>query len=159
MFGEITVLSHSLTWGVKPRDCLFATINCHLRPNLSEHSTDHNAKMTSAYSEWSWVKQEQNTKEEMCPPLNAFILVLKYMHVFIHHQNASWKKFSKAHALTFELHIVPTQCRFIVELAITQDMTVNNQGHIFQSGDQTTTCIFYSAARPWRSRVRAESPF
>lgn len=43
-------------------------------------------------------------------------------------------------------------------MAIKQDMTVNNQGHIFQSGDKTTTCIFYSVARPWQYTGLEQTP-
>lgn len=38
-------------------------------------------------------------------------------------------------------------------------MTVNNQGHIFQSGDQTTTCIFTALLDLDGSRVRADPLF
>lgn len=40
-----------------------------------------------------------------------------------------------------------------------EDMRVNNQGHIFQSGDQTTTCIFTALLDLDSSRVRAEPLF
>lgn len=42
------------------------------------------------------------------------------------------------------LSAVPTQCRFIEELlAIKQDMTVDNQGHIFQSGRPNNYLPFF----------------
>lgn len=42
---------------------------------------------------------------------------------------------------------------------IKQDMTVGNQGHIFQSGDQTTTCIFTALLDLDGSQVRADPLF
>lgn len=38
-------------------------------------------------------------------------------------------------------------------------MTVNNQGHIFQAGDQTTTCIFTALLDLDGLQVRADPLF